>query len=444
MKKIFVILFALCALPVFAKYSGDISLDKKDGFYKSGETATCQVLLKKDGTPLKGVKARLLLKKEGKTISSEIFETDGKAKTFTGSLDAPGWLYFGFEVLGSDGKALKGKGVCKHRAKPSIVTEIGALFDADKIISPNECPADFDKFWAKRRAELDKVPVEAKLTPLECKEKNVKLYAVEVKCSGSRPVTGYLAVPADAKPGKSPAVVEFLSWVNGDASKTAPVARAKQGVLAFYATWHGFPVNQTKEFYVKNIRAAVQGGRKDITNRDKWVMGEVYLRVMRALDYIKTRPEWDKKTLVVVGGSLGGAQTAAAAALDKDVTLALVGVPCFSEFDNRKSGRASSTPVRRSRLVKKEGDRLFNAVAYFDIVNFAPRTKCEVFVCTGFADETCAPSNVYAYYNALKCKKSMSTNPRTGHFGTTKNIKGNKKLEELVGSITVYNYRVHK
>lgn len=438
MKKSITILVFGLSFALFGKYSADISLDKSDGFYKSGETASCNVLLKKDGTPLNGVKARLIVKKEGKTIRSEIFETDGKAKTFTGSLDAPGWLYFGFEVLGSDGKALKGKGVCKHRAKPSIVTEIGALFDADKIISPNECPADFDKFWAKRRAELDKVPVEAKLTPLECKEKNVKLYAVEVKCSGSRPVTGYLAVPAEAKPGKCPAVVEFLSWVNGDASKTVPVNRAKQGVLAFYATWHGFPVNQTKEFYVKNIRAAVQGGRKDITNRDKWVMGEVYLRVMRALDYIKTRPEWDKKTLVVVGGSLGGAQTAAAAALDKDVTLALVGVPCFSEFDNRKSGR------RRSRFAKKEGDRVFNALAYFDIVNFAPRTKCEVFVCTGFADESCDPSKVYAYYNALKCKKSMSTNPATGHFGTTKNIKGNAKIEELIGSITVYNYNVHK
>ena len=103
MKKSITILVFGLSFALFGKYSADISLDKSDGFYKSGETASCNVLLKKDGTPLNGVKARLIVKKEGKTIRSEIFETDGKAKTFTGSLDAPGWLYFGFEVLGSDG-----------------------------------------------------------------------------------------------------------------------------------------------------------------------------------------------------------------------------------------------------------------------------------------------------------------------------------------------------
>ena len=103
----------------------------------------------------------------------------------------------------------------------------------------------------------------------------------------------------------------------------------------------------------------------------------------------------------------------------------------------------ASIPHRRLKT-GKDDSRPYEAGAYFDIVNFAPRTNCEVFVCTGFTDETCPPSNVYAYYNALKCPKTMSTNPRTGHFGTTKNIKGNAKLEALIGSITVYNYKVNK
>jgi hypothetical protein len=41
------------------KYSGDISLDHMDGFYRSGETAHCRVLLRRDGRPLAGAKARL-------------------------------------------------------------------------------------------------------------------------------------------------------------------------------------------------------------------------------------------------------------------------------------------------------------------------------------------------------------------------------------------------
>ena len=442
MKKSIIILVLGLSFALFGKYSADISLDKSDGFYKSGETAVCSVLLKKDNTPLNGVKARLLLKKEGRTVERQVFETDGKVKQFEVKLDAPGWACFCFEVLDGEGKPLSGKDVYKHRAKPTVVTEIGAMFDADKITHPEKAPADFDEFWAKRRAELDKVPMNPVLTELPCKVKNVKYYAVKVDCAGDRPVTGYLAVPTNAKPGQCPAVVEYLSWVNGDANGSVAIKRAARGVLAFYATWHGFDVGKKQDFYVKNIR--VQGGRKDINDPEKWVMGQIHYRVMRALDYIKTRPEWDKKNLVVVGGSLGGAQTAAAAALDKDITIALVGVPCFAEFDTRKTGRTASIPHRNVKSIRKGDDRPLKSGAYFDIVHFAPRTKCEVFVCTGFVDETCPPSNVFAYYNALNCKKTISTNPATGHFGTTKNIKGNAKIEELIGSITVYNYNVHK
>ena len=444
MKKNLLLLSVLSCMAVFAKYSADISLDKKDGYYKSGETAICRVLLKKDGVPLKDTKARLIIKKEGKVIKKEEFTTDGKIKEFSAALDAPGWLYFGFEVMDENGKTRKGKGVQKHRMKPTIVAEAGALFDADKIISPNSCPEDFEEFWKERRAALDKVPLDAKVTEIACKTKGVKLYGVEVKCLGSHPVTGYLAVPANAAAGTCPAVVEYLSAVNADASSSVPVERAKRGVIAFYISWHGLPVGQSKSYYAKNCRADRLKWSSDIFEREKWAAGEMYYRVMRSLDFIKSRPEWDKKNLVVVGGSLGGAQSAAAAALDKDVTLALVGVPTFAEIDNRKSGRAGHRIITRNKYIKQGDARPYNVVSYFDIVNLASLTKCEVFVCTGFADETCPPSNVFTYYNALKCKKGISTNPFTGHFGTTKNIKGNKKLEELVGSITVYNYQVHR
>ena len=82
------------------------------------------------------------------------------------------------------------------------------------------------------------------------------------------------------------------------------------------------------------------------------------------------------------------------------------------------------------------------AAAYYDLIHLARYITCEIFVCTGFTDQLCPPSNVIAFYNALnpKCRKTLSTNPRTGHFGTTKNVKGIQRLEKLVNSITVFNY----
>ena len=76
MKKILCSILAwAAALTVFGRYGGKIDLDKADGFYKSGETATCKVLLTKDNKPLEGVRARCLIKWEAQLVDTKEFET---------------------------------------------------------------------------------------------------------------------------------------------------------------------------------------------------------------------------------------------------------------------------------------------------------------------------------------------------------------------------------
>ncbi|MBQ6352743.1 MAG: acetylxylan esterase [Lentisphaeria bacterium] len=76
-------------------------------------------------------------------------------------------------------------------------------------------PADFDDFWTRMRAELDKVPIKATrnevpLAPLNAKKyPNVVCYDVKVDSAGGIPVTGYLCMPRDAKPKSLPAIVVF-------------------------------------------------------------------------------------------------------------------------------------------------------------------------------------------------------------------------------------------
>ena len=50
------------------------------------------------------------------------------------------------------------------------------------------------------------------------------------------------------------------------------------------------------------------------------------LRVMRALDYVTSRPEWSRQDLLVQGTSQGGLQASWAAGLAPDVTLASVSI----------------------------------------------------------------------------------------------------------------------
>ena len=74
-----VLLFAaLFALDARGAYSAKITLDKPDGFYKSGETATCTVQLLKDGEPLVGEKVFYLIRWENQNVRRGTFVTDGK------------------------------------------------------------------------------------------------------------------------------------------------------------------------------------------------------------------------------------------------------------------------------------------------------------------------------------------------------------------------------
>ena len=425
MRKFFAaaILSVFFAVPILnAAYGGRVRLDRADGIYKVGETAVCKVTLLEDGKPLKGTKARMTIKIEGKEIETRDFTTTGRPVAFSYTGTKPEWAYFGFELLDDNGKPLSGKGVYRHHRKTTIVTEIGALFSPDEIRTKVKRPADFDAFWKDRRAKLDAVPVQPKLTLLECSTPGVKLYAVEVPALGDYPVTGYLAIPVDAKPKNLPAYVDWASWSPQDADRRMAINRAKEGAIGFAPTWHGRPVNMGKSYYNYSTTIKINSGLVGINDRETWCFSGMYYRIMRSLDFVKSLPEWDGKQLISVGGSLGGAQSIAAAALDKDVTLAVIKNPCFCEFDGGASGHTSSIPHSRSTLTRRiaNGDRRpLRTCAYFDCVNFAPMIRCKTFICTGGTDELCPPSNVYTVYNAIPegTEKQMFFNPATGHYG---------------------------
>ncbi len=448
--KLTVLIYGLLAISpavALAGYSVDVRLDKSDGFYRVGEETICTATLLNDGKPAVGEKLRCTVKRERDIFGQQEFLCDGKAVTIRASMDRPGWLFFGFEIIGPDGKPLEGEGIFKHRMKPTIVGEIGAMYDADKIKALDSRPADFDAYWASCRAKLDQVPLDPTLTAVDVPKAflgKVKCYSVEVKCLGRTPVTGYLAVPLDAKPASLPACVDYLSMVWQDASRQVAMETASKGVLALYVSWHGLPTGKTEEEYKRISQTWYEeGGKAGDTDRDTWFGHDMYLRVRRALDFIKSRPEWNHRQLVVRGGSLGGIQTIAAAALDPEVTIAVVSVPSGCEYNGHKQGRDAAALYRGKEAVARiEADpRRAVTLAYHDGVNFAPRIQCDIYVCTGFADELCTPSSVFAFYNALPAatRKFMSTNPTTGHYGTTKNTAGDKRLLDLFRSVTVFD-----
>ena len=461
-----VLMISLAAVALQGAYSFKVDLDHPDGFYQVGQTATCTATLLKEGQPAAGEKFRCSVKQEGKVVETRDFESAGQPVTIQGTIDRPGWIYFGFEVLDTEGRPHEGPAYFKHSRKPSIVGEIGAVFEPEKIRAVSTRPADFEVYWGQCRKQLDAVPLKAKLTPSPVPEDlqtQVECFSVEVACLGKNPVRGYLALPKGAKPkdpsqnhpgqagrprktelpigsgtgSKSlPAIVGYqgLSWA--DASKRAAIDDVvRYKAISLHTSWHALPTGHDAKYYDEFSKTWYQPWDGD-EDRDTWFFHDLFYRVMRAMDFIKSRPEWNRKDLIVSGGSLGGIQTIAAAALEPRVTLAVVSVPSFCEFQSFRASRDYAPVCYRTRagLERLKGDeKIQTMLSYHDAVNFAPMIKCDDYACTGFTDELCSPSTVYAFYNNLTAarSKTMTTDPRTGHYGATPNVKGVRRLEEL-------------
>ena len=359
-----------------------------------------------------------------------IFEF-GKVADFSVKTSSPGLVSVRCAVLDADRKPLPA-----DRKRRSL--GLGVLVSPEKIVPGNpNCPADFDAFWAKKRAELDAVPLRAtrhEVSPGPAAAKKypgVVCYGVKVDCAGGRPVSGYLCMPRGAKPKSLPAIVSY--HVAGVRSSKMQINYGRTAI-AFNVNAHGIENGQPQKFY-DDLRAGALSGyaQRGFDDRNHIYFVGMYMRVMRALDYVKSLPEWDGKTLIVCGNSQGGAQTIAAAALDPQVTLAVAGVPALCDLGGQLANHRPGWPLYSMPLAKQKDAAVIREAAYVDGVFLARRIKCPIHISTGGIDRACTATGVYAAFNSLPAKdKHIVYVPMGGH-STSKCRSGWEEIHKQLG-----------
>lgn len=375
--------------------------DRPQALYQTGETARFDLTVTQDGKPLAQGQIQCSLSKDGVEPKRE--ETlqikDGKA-TLTGTLGEPGFLLLRASIAGQKDFAQASAGFSPQEIKPSLPV-----------------PDDFDAFWAAQKAALAQVEMKSTLTPVTSTLPKVAVYDAQITCLGA-PVSGYYAKPKDAKAKSCPAIL-FVHGAGVGGSSLGAVAWSERegGMLSMDINAHGLPNGKPKAFYDEQAAGALKDyrfqGRDD---RGKCYFKGMFLRVIRALDFLTAQPEWDGKTLIVYGSSQGGFQAFAAAGLDPRVTFFCAGVPAGCDHTGIAAGRINGWPklvtITDGKAVKAE----LQTARYFDNVNFATRAKCQgAAVTVGFIDTVCPPSSVYAAYNVLTMPKTLHTMPLTGH-----------------------------
>ena len=355
---------------------------------------------------------------DGQTASDKIAFTKDPITVRT-KLSKPGFAKIIASVLDKKGRKVRRQEPRKNDS--SVEFFGGAAADPEKLQGVPE-PADFDAFWAKQKAALAAVPMKVERKELK-KTKNGTVYSVSIACAGPRPATGYLTIPAGAAQGKRyPA--QLITHGYGTRPHHPP-ADARPDIIQININAHGQELGRDEQYYKDFFESIKCDGKgyalaakehPDAASASTCFFAGMTWRLMRALEYVKSLPEWNGKDLSAAGGSQGGLQTMWAASLEPQLTVAEAGIPwCCDMGGNATMGR----------IKKTWGVEWTPAMGYFDPINLCrriPRT-CKVTITrAGLGDYTCPPSGVAILYNNMTCPKQINwmQNSTHGYLPPTK------------------------
>ena len=130
--------------------------------------------------------------------------------------------------------------------------------------------------------------------------------------------------------------------------------------------------------------------------------------LVRAIDFVCSRPEVNNQKIAVEGGSQGGAFSLVACALDKRIKVAAPHIPFLTDF--RDYFKICPWPKSSfEHYLKKNPDKtwddIYGLFAYFDVKNFAPQIQCPIVMGIGLQDNTCPPHTNFASYNLIPSEK---------------------------------------
>lgn len=392
------------AQPVEQNVKVIIAPDHTDWVYKTGEKVKFNVSVLQYGNSLKNVKVKYEYGPERMAPEKRdsLLMPAGGFTIEAGTMKTPG--FFRCIVIAE----VNGK---KYRS----LSTVG--FDPDQIKPVAINPVDFVQFWDDAKAELAKIPIDARMTLLpERSTEKVNVYHVNLQNfrAGSR-LFGILCIPK--KPGKYPALLRVpgagIRPYNGD------VATAEKGVITLEIGIHGIPVNMDLNTYANLGAGALSGYQAfNLEDRDRYYYKRVYMGCVRANDFLTSLPEFDGSTLGVTGGSQGGALSVITAALDPRVKFLGAYYPALSDLTGFMAGRAGGWPhlFNKDNINTGSTPDKVRTTAYYDVVNFARLVKIPGMYSWGFNDETCPPTSMFAAYNVITAPKSLFLALETGHW----------------------------
>ena len=229
--------------------------------------------------------------------------------------ERPGFVRFSAEVVTADGRPFKKK---VGKAEQRLFFEGGAGVSPEEIEGrPEAKPRDFDAWVKELRRKVAAVPFKkVERTPVAAPDlKGQTVFAVSVPCVGARPVTGYLALPDAAVKGeKLPCRVIFAGCGFAKEQPLPSKWDVSDTCVTLVTPYDAAPEAKAAEGYYPDLAA----------------------HIVRALQYLKSVPEWNGRDLIAHGSGASSQLAVMAGGLGEGVTKVVcynVCVPAVEKYD---------------------------------------------------------------------------------------------------------------
>lgn len=319
------------------------------------------------------------------------------------------------------------------------------------VVSPEDYrpgfaePEDLMTFWRSQIDALRASEMQVKAIEVEHPDKaDYICYDLEISMAEGNPVRGYLAMPRNAAEGSLP--IALLPHAAGvwkphckSSIKTAVEwAKKGRGVIAFDINAHGMLNGQQQEYYDNLDKTVLKDyAQRPLVSHEEFYFRLMYLRMVRAMDYLTGLKQWDGKRALVYGESQGAGQAGAISALDSRISMVVMNVPAICDLGGIANELRGGWPSFYSKNINKPDVKELSwaILPYYDVALLLKHTKAELVIECGLIDTTCPAECVYAAYNNAvnSVSKRILTYPRRSHRKVENPYY--KDWETLVGNV---------
>ncbi len=279
-------------------------------------------------------------------------------------------------------------------------------------------PDDLMPYWDNLKRQLKALPWQVKARPLAVPEHFRGRYScedIEINCLGPAPVRAYFAKPVGAKKKSLPIIILCRAagvkgdWCRCSTWESVNNASKGNGALSLDLNAHGMLNGQPDSYYQMLEDGMLHHYfEHNAADRETYYFRGMYLRLLRAIEFMTRQPEWDRRRIIVVGESQGGGQAVAAAGLDPRVTAIVLNVPAMQDLGGARAGRRSGWPQPIENHPFLTAEQLDATLPYFDGALLIRHSRAEIYCEIGLIDTTCPPSAIWASLNAAPGKKTVN------------------------------------